>query len=256
MARFMTDGAGAAAGAGVQAILPSRPGYLGTELGERGGIDAQADLHAALLVALGVERVGVLSWSGGGPSGYRLAVRHPQRVRAVVALDAVSKPYPRPHEDLATRLMFTTRAGNWLLRAMAAHAPKQLISGTLGAEGSLTKEQLAQRVEEVFADEVKRQFVLDLDATALRHDGRQAGYENDLDQFESIGSLELERIQAPCLIVQGGADDDVPPEYSEFAVATIPEAELLTLADGTHLAFYTHPDAHAAQTRALELLVG
>jgi pimeloyl-ACP methyl ester carboxylesterase len=173
-----------------------------------------------------------------------------------VALDAVSKAYPRPHEDLPTRLMFTTRAGNWLLRALAAHAPEQLISSTLAAEGSLSKEQVAERTQEVFADEQKRQFVLDLDASVLRHDGRQAGYDNDIDQFEAIGSLELERIAAPCLIVQGSADTDVPPDFSDFAVATIPDAELLTLDGGTHLAFYTHPDAAAAQARALELLRG
>ncbi len=252
MARFMTD---LDPGPGVKAILPSRPGYLGTELGERETIDAQADLHAALLDALGVERVGVLCWSGGGPSSYRLAVRHPDRVRAVVALDAVSKAYPRPHEDLGERLMFTTRAGNWLLRAMAAHAPKQLIEATLQAEGSLSKDELEQRTREVFGDDVKRRFVLELDASVLRHDGRQAGYDNDIDQFEAIGSLELERIEAPCLIVQGSVDTDVTPDYSDFAAATIPHAELLTLDGGTHLAFYTHPESSDAQGRALELLL-
>ncbi|HKG02732.1 MAG TPA: alpha/beta hydrolase [Conexibacter sp.] len=251
MARFMTDDPGA----GVKAILPSRPGYLGTALGDCATIDAQADLHAALLDALGVERVGVLCWSGGGPSSYRLAVRHPDRVRAIVALDAVSKAYPRPHEDVPTRLMFTTRAGNWLLRAMSAHAPKQLIQATLEAEGSLSKEELEQRTREVFGDDDKRRFVLELDASVLRHDGRQAGYGNDIDQFEAIESLELERVEAPCLIVQGSVDTDVTPDYSDVAATTIPNAELLTLDGGTHLAFYTHPEASGAQERALELLL-
>ncbi len=85
MGRFLAE-------AGRRVIAPSRPGYLGTEFGDRREIDRQADLHAALLDALGVERVGVLCWSGGGPSSYRLAVRNPERVSALVALDAVSAP--------------------------------------------------------------------------------------------------------------------------------------------------------------------
>src|SRR3954451_24047503 len=91
-----------------QAIMPSRPGYLGTPLEGRETIDQQADLHAALLDHLGIDSVGVLCWSGGGPSSYRLAVRHPERVNAIVALAAVSKRLDRPKDDLPTRLMFRT----------------------------------------------------------------------------------------------------------------------------------------------------
>ena len=107
----------------VAAILLSRPGYLGTELGDRRTVDQQADLLAALLDHLGVDRAGVFSWSGGGPAAYRLAVRRPHRVAALVAFAAVSQAYRLPQQDLATRLMFTTGAGRWLLRVLAAHQP-------------------------------------------------------------------------------------------------------------------------------------
>jgi pimeloyl-ACP methyl ester carboxylesterase len=239
---------------GFRAILPSRPGYLGTPLAGQETIDTQADLHDALLHHLGVERVAVLCWSGGGPSTYRLAVRHPERVSAIVSLDAVSKAYPRPAQPLDERLMMRTGLGNWIMNELAKHAPEQLISSTLAAEGELDKEQLDTLTKEVFADEHKRQFVLDLDATVRQGGTRKAGFENDLDQFEAIDSLELDRIGAPTLVVQGGADTDVTPDYSDFAVAAIPGAELLTLDNGTHLAFFTHPDAERAQERALRLL--
>ena len=55
--------------AGFEVIAPSRPGYLGTPLAGREEIDQQAHLLSALLDALGHERAGVVSWSGGGPSG-------------------------------------------------------------------------------------------------------------------------------------------------------------------------------------------
>jgi pimeloyl-ACP methyl ester carboxylesterase len=238
----------------VRAILPSRPGYLGTELAGRETIDAQADLHAALLDHLDVPKVGVFCWSGGGPSTYRLAVRHPERVSAIVALAAVSKAYPRPHIGVSDHLFFGTRIGNWMMGQMAAHAPKQLISATFGAEGDLTKEQLEQLTEEVFADPDRRRFVLELDATVRYRGGRRDGWENDLKQFGAIESLELERIAAPTLLVQGAVDTDVPPEFSAHAVAAIPGAELVTLEAGTHLAFFTSPDVEALQDRALALL--
>lgn len=237
------------------AILLSRPGYLGTELGERRTIDQQADLLAALLDHLGIERAGVLSWSGGGPAGYRLAVRHADRVAALVAFAAISKAYHLPETDVITRLMFTTGVGRWLLRLLAAHQPKQYIAGLLSGEGNLTKEQLVQRVEEVFADPVKRDFVLALGPTASQDDRRRTGYLNDLDQFASITSLELDRITAPSLVVQGSADSDVAPEYSTFAAETIPGAELVMLDTGTHLALYTHPEAALAQSRVVDFLL-
>ena len=239
---------------GVRAILLSRPGYLRTPLAGRESIDAQADVVAALLDHLAIPRAGVLSWSGGGPCGYRLAVRHPDRIGALVAFAAVSKAYHLPHQDLATRLMTTTTPGQWLMRVIAAHQPEQYVKGALSAEGDLTEEQLTRRVAEVLADPVKRDFVLALGATANPDKHRRAGYRNDLDRFAEITSLGLERITTPVLVVQGTADADLPPEHSTYAAATIPDAEYLPLDTGTHLALFTHPDAETAQARVLRFL--
>src|SRR5687768_15500605 len=60
MGRFLVEG-------GFELIAPARPGYQGTPLEGREAIDAQADLHAALLDALGHDTAGVVTWSGGGP---------------------------------------------------------------------------------------------------------------------------------------------------------------------------------------------
>lgn len=247
MAAFLVD-------AGMQAIVPSRPGYLGTPLDGRETIDAQADLHAALLDLLCIDHAGVLCWSGGGPSSYRLAVRHPERVGALVALAAVSKAYDSDDPDVPTRLIMNTRTGNWVLRMLSEHAPKSLISSTLASEGDLTKDELKQLTEAVFADERQRRFVLDLDATVGLAGDRRPGMDNDLAQYAAIESLELERVAAPTLLVQGAADTDVPPEFSDFAASAVPGAELVSMPRGTHLCFFTGPDADAVQARAIEHL--
>jgi pimeloyl-ACP methyl ester carboxylesterase len=239
----------------VAAILLSRPGYLGTPLAGRTTIDEQADLMAALLDHLGIARAGVYTWSGGGPAGYRFAVRHPDRVTALVANAACSQAYHLPNEDVATRLMVNTAPGRWLMRVLAAHGGKQYIQGVVASEGDLAREEAARRVDEIFDDPAKRRFVTDLGPTALPDGKRRAGYRNDLDRLAEITTLELERITAPTLVVQGTADGDLPPDHGFFAARTVPGAELLSLDTGTHLALYTHPDAAAAQTHVVEFLL-
>lgn len=249
MGRFLVE-------AGFELIAPSRPGYLGTPLDGREAIDDQADLHDGLLDALGHRSAGVLSWSGGGPSGYRLAVRHPERVSALVAFAAVSQALPRPKVALEERLMLETTFGNWVLRFLAAHAAKDTVSQTLAAEGDLDKEELKALVAGVMDDEAKLEVVLTMAEVCADYANRKAGVDNDWTRFGDIESLELERIAAPTLIVSGGSDADVPPEHSELAASTIPGAERLVMEGGTHLALWTHPDAGSAQADALAMLRG
>jgi pimeloyl-ACP methyl ester carboxylesterase len=247
MGRFLVD-------AGFELVAPSRPGYLGTPLDGRQAIDDQADLHAALLDALGHERAGVLTWSGGGPSGYRLAVRHPEKVSALVAFAAVSRAYDPAQEDLESRLMMRTSPGNWLLRFLAAHAPKTTVSATLDAEGDLSKRELKDLVDEVINDERQREVVLTMANVVGDYEHRREGMENDLARFAEIESLQLEKVRAPTLVINGSADVDVAPDHSDFAAATIPNAERLVMDQGTHLCLFAHPDAEAAQARTVTKL--
>ena len=247
MGRFLLD-------AGFALIAPSRPGYLGTPLAGRESFDAQADLHAALLEALGHDRAGLVAWSGGGPSGYRLAVRHPELVSALVAFAAVSGPYSSPNEGVEDRLVMETRPGNWLLRKLVDHAPKTTVNGTLRAEGDLSRSELKEQVSAAMADERQAEVVLESARVVGDYARRREGIKNDRARFTEITSLELERIAAPALIVVGDADVDVPPAHSEFAARMIPGAELLRMERGTHLCLFAHPAARAAQARVVEAL--
>jgi len=239
------------AAAGFSVIAPSRPGYLGTPLDGRASVDDQADLQAALLDALGHSRVGVLTWSGGGPSAYRLAVRHPDRVGSIVAAAAVSRQFVLGKAGLDERLMLTTSVGNWMLRFLTAHAPKATISSTLKAEGDLTKAQLRELTRQAVADEDQRDLVLAMAAAAADHAHRHLGIDNDTARFAEITSLDLEQIAAPTLLVHGTADVDVSPDHTDHAAAMIPGAESLSLDAGTHLALWVHPDAASTQERAV-----
>lgn len=202
-------------------VLLSRPGYLGTPLDDRLTPDRQADLIAAALDELGIDRAAVLSWSGGGPCGYRFAVRHPDRLSALVAVAAVSQPY----------------------RARPVGPSDRPMSGTAVGHALLT------------AEHCTRPFVLDLSATVATRGQPHAGFDNDLARLADLADLELEEIRAPVLLVQGSADTDLPPEHTDQAGSRIAGARTIILPTGTHLAFWTHPDADTAQRTVVDFLV-
>jgi pimeloyl-ACP methyl ester carboxylesterase len=247
MGRFLIDG-------GFEVIAPSRPGYLGTPLDGVASIDDQADQLAALLDALDLEAVGLITWSGGGPSGYRLAAREPARVTSLVAFAAVSKAYRPPDEALGSRLMMKTRVGNWMLRTLADHAPKTTISATLEAEGALDHAELRELVAGAVRDDRQRDVVLTMARVVGDYEHRRAGIDNDLARFGEIDSLGLDCVRASTLVIHGDADTDVAPDHGEHAAHAIDGAELVTMSRGTHLCLFVHPDAAAVQARVIDHL--
>ncbi len=249
MGQFLID-------AGFTVIAPSRPGYLGTALGGCLAIDDQAELLAELMSVLGFERFALVAWSGGGPSSYRLAVLHPDRVSALVPFACVSGRYAEPKETLETKLMFRTGFGHWLMRYMELHMPEATIKSTLGEEGDLSRAELKRQAAEVIGDVKQAAVPLALAEVVADFDNRVAGYENDWKQFAAIDSLELERISVPTLVVVGDADADVDPVQSSFAASTVPGAHSLVIEKGTHLALFAHPDAADAQAQVVKFLRG
>ncbi len=240
--------------AGLRTIIPSRPGYLGSELSARNrSIDGTADSHAALMDALGIDTFGVLCWSGGGPSCYRLAVRHGSRVNALVALAAVSKRYAW-HAGGDERFMFGSALGNWMLKIMREHAPHALVSATLGSEGDLPRAELEALVAEVWSDNTKRRFVVELARTVGWRGARKPGLDNDRANFAAITDLELQRCPVPTLLVHGRVDTDLTPEHSEHAAARIPVVQVDWIERGGHLAAFTDPHSDAIQARIVEFL--
>jgi hypothetical protein len=86
--------------------------------------------------------------------------------------------------------MEQTSFGNWLLRCMAAHAPKSTVTATLKAEGDLSKEQLKELVGEVMHNDNERDVVLTMADVVADYEHRKAGIDNDGARFAEIGSLE------------------------------------------------------------------
>jgi pimeloyl-ACP methyl ester carboxylesterase len=236
--------------AGFRVVAPSRPGYLDTPLTDDTASPAQqAALHLALLDALGVDDVSITCWSGGGPSSYELAAARPDRVRSMVAIAAVSKPYTFEHPGQEKSLF--SRPGAWLMREMARHTPKSVVKMMTTEEGDLTKQQAKELVEATWEDEGRRAFVLAWVDTVT---GKRAkGFDNDRGRFPDL-DLDLSRVTAPTLLVHADTDSDVAYEYSQHAADALPDATLHTITGGTHISAWAGPDEVATQQLVAEFL--
>jgi pimeloyl-ACP methyl ester carboxylesterase len=232
-------------------IALSRPGYLGTPLDASDkSIDHEADLLAAVLDTLDVDRAGVFAWSGGGPSAYRLAVRHPERVSSLIQVAACSSRWEAPVYPRSDEFLFGTKIGNWAVRLLARVAPGQIVGGALASEGSVRGEALKALTESVMADPEQREAVLAVAKTMTWSGRRKAGWDNDVANYGAIDSLELDRVRCPVLLIHGDADTDAVPEYSYTAHKALPDSTLVIMERGTHLAFYAHPEAPDVQEQA------
>src|SRR5918993_1659278 len=165
---------------GFRIIAPSRPGYLGTPLSTGQTFAQQADALAALLDVLEIDRIIVFAVSGGGPAGYELAARHPERVAKLVQVDAVCIPGPIP--SAATRLAATdaiAKAQIWLLN----HATRQTLAALFRLAGSDTKAVAADRAA-MFAAVPGRTATLEATLRAsLGSARRRQGMKNDFTPF-------------------------------------------------------------------------
>ncbi len=231
-------------------VTVSRPGYLGTRLdAERRTIDDEADQLAGVLDDLGIDRVGVLAWSGGAPAAYRLAVRHPDRISALAVASGVSGRWVPGPAGPAARIVTDTAFGAGLAAAAARIAPAAAARAAVAGVSTLRGGALRDHVAGVLADPVRRAFLLGLARTGNASGPRRAGWDNDVRQLAAVESLDLGAVRAPTLLVHGDADTEVRPDDSTRAAAEIPGAELVTLPGGTHFALWDHRDAAAVQAQ-------
>ncbi len=215
---------------GYQAIAVSRFGYLRTPLPENASAEAQADAYACLLDALELDRVAVLGASAGAPSSMQFAIRHPDRVSALVLL--VPATYMPSSGNAGTDvpralgLVFDT-ALKWDFPLWAASriARRPLIRTMLG-----TPPELMDHASDADRERVSRMLDYVLPVTE-----RRAGLLNDGVVTTTLERFDLGRVEAPTLAIS--AEDDLYGtfERARYTAEEISNARFVGFADGGHL---------------------
>ncbi|MDJ0751875.1 MAG: alpha/beta hydrolase [Ardenticatenaceae bacterium] len=204
-------------------IAPSRFGYLNSPLPADASPAGQAAAYASLLDELGIERAAVVGTSAGGTSAIQFALRYPDRCAALVLfasnlpgeVEAVLPP------EAAARTLFRSDFIFWLLTTYFRSNMKSIMGVPKGFE--LTAEFEAE--------------VADVMETILPVNPRADGalFDMFVSNPEINSGYPLEKISVPTMIINAVDDPLALYENAQAAAARIPEARLVTIADGGHM---------------------
>lgn len=226
---------------GCRVIAVSRPGYLRTPLSTGRTIEEQADAMAALLDTLGVRVAVVAGISAGGPVALQFALRHPERIRALILACAITRrtapEIPGWSSPARWGLYCGLLAdlGCWQGERAVRRAPRQALGFALRRFSLAAVEQRARLADAVLADPAQRIIFEQLAESTTPLSARLAGLRNDYSQLTTLGDIPFERIQVPALLIHGTADRAVPYDHAQLAAARLPHATLCRLEGADHL---------------------
>jgi len=215
-------------------IAPSRFGFLGSPVPDGADSALQADAYACLLDSLGIDRVGVVGVSMGGPSSLLFALRYPQRTTSLALVSAASHAIPPRGPILAT--LFNVFLYDWVFWSILRVSPKGLLAA-LGVPPGVQRELSPRDVARL------NRFLKSLQPMGARKRGQRL--EQAMSEFDAD---RIRGIRAPTLVLHARDDTLVPFEHAEFAARTIPRARLVPMERGGHLALIIDANAGARDT--------
>ncbi len=213
--------------AGFKFICPSRPGYLHTPVSTGETAEEQADMTAALLDSLGIEKAAVMGCSAGGPPAIQFCLRHPDRCWALVMGNAINAPLSRWH-GLLSPIAKTFFGWDWFTYIGVNRFVLYLLQPNLGLQ--------------TMGDPAKQAHIVAMLNSIYPTSVRQAGFLNDMNQFQGQSGYPLEEIAVPTLVVHGTADIVVPYSQGVASAERIRDAEFISIKGGTHLCFISHQE--------------
>ncbi len=235
------DNAAALVGEGYRIVAPSRFGYLRTPVPQNASSAAQADAHSALLSKLTIAKAVVLGASAGAASAVELALRHPERVAALILIVPALYSPTSPVSIEGSRgskfaFWVVNVGGDFLWWAAEKLAPSMLIR-FLGV-----RPNLLEAAPQADRDRV-RSVVKSVEPLSLRFSGI------NLDGASRLTELPLETIAAPTLLVSARDDQFNTLPAAQFAAGKIPGAKLIVYESGGHL-LVGHSQEVRAEVRA------
>lgn len=209
-------------------IAPDLRGFGESDLADGPyGMDVHADDLAALLDALGLERVVLGGLSMGGYVAFEFVRRHRDRLRGLILADTRAEP------DTAEGRANRRRMARTALEEGTDPVIEPMVPKLLSPETREARPEVEERLLEIMRSARPEAIAAALEGMAGRADSR------DL----------LPRIEVPTLVI-GGADDAITPAADLRAMAeAIPDVRLELLAGAGHVSNLEAPERFNAAVR-------
>ena len=240
--------AGALATQGIRVIAMSRFGYLRTPMPADASAAAQADAHVCLLDALGIRQAAVMGGSAGAPSALQMAIRHPDRVTALVLLVPLAYKPPAqadsapPMPPWVEAMMVRLIGSDFLFWAALHIARDQVIKVVLATPPELLTTASPRERARVNA-------MLD---NILPVSARAEGLRSDTAVGKHLAPAPLVSIQVRTLIVSARDDRYGTYASAEYTASRIAGAKFVGFDQGGH-AWVGHDDE--VKSEIVKLLV-
>jgi pimeloyl-ACP methyl ester carboxylesterase len=214
-------------GNGYQVIAPSRFGYHGTPLAADASPASQADTFVCLLDALEIEKSVIVANSAGGTSALQMALRHPERIQALVLISTAA-PTVGEYLTLPPKLMIqSVFSSDFLMWTITTHF-QSIMRPVVGVpDGYQLSEEEQRMVSGVITGILPIRprtagFVFDM-------------FTSNVDMDKQPDRYPMEEIHVPTLVIHALDDSLAKYENAEALAARIPDAELFSITRGGHL---------------------
>jgi 2-hydroxy-6-oxonona-2,4-dienedioate hydrolase len=222
--------AGSLSKQGIRVIAMSRFGYLRTPMPADASAEAQADAHVCLLDALGIPKAAVAGGSAGAPSALQMAIRHPDRVSALILLVPLaykpatvvdSTPPMRPWVE---RTIMAVIGSDFLFWVAINISRDRMIGNVLAAPPDLLKDaSLAERARiNTMLDEI------------LPVSARAAGLRSDSAVGKRLVPAALQKVRAPTLIISARDDGYGTYASAQYTAGKMSGAKFIGFETGGH----------------------
>ena len=222
---------------GIQVIAMSRFGYLRTPMPADPSAEAQADAHVCLLDALGIKQAAVMGGSAGAPSTLQMAIRHPDRVSALILLVPLAYKPPTqtnsapPLPPWVETTMMSVIGSDFLFWSAIHLARDQVIKVVLATPPELL----------ATASSKERARINSMLDSILPVSARAEGLRSDSSVGKQLTAARLDQVHAPTLIISSRDDGYGTYASAQYTAGQIAGAKFMGFETGGH-AWVGHDD--------------